>query len=109
MPDQGIRNKTGISNKKTVADSIFIYLCCLVFSIFVIGWRKFFIGIAVAPMGTIAELLGLGLVPFLIGWVIARIAGLLIKKVSFRQLWFAGSCLLFLLMLVGRYRASSGI
>jgi flagellar basal body-associated protein FliL len=70
------------------------------------GWKEFFVGLGIMPLQTIAELLGASLVPFMSGWLVAKLLGLLFKKVSFKRLWLGTSFLFFVIMLIGQYRAN---
>lgn len=60
------------------------------------------------PLQTIAALLGASLVPFMSGWLVAKLLGLLLKTVPFKSLWLGTSFLFFILMLIGQYRAATG-
>ena len=108
MEDPKSPDELNTQKKKGTSNSLFVFLCCLIYAIFAIGWRGFFVGIGITPIGTLANLLGIAVVPFLLGWVIAKVASFAARTVSFRSLWLTGSTLVFVLMLVGQYRASTG-
>lgn len=95
--------------KSRLPDGAFVFFCCLAFGSISMGWKEFFVGIGVMPIGTLAQLLGVAVVPFLAGWVLAKIGGFFAKSVAFRNLWLAGATLIFLLMLIGKYRTATGM
>lgn len=108
MQDFDQSDKGSSSNGKGLPDSLVVLLCCFAFGIISMGWKEFFVGLGVMPIGTLAQLLGVAVVPFLAGWVLAKIGGFLAKSAAFRNLWLAGATLIFLLMLIGQYRAATG-
>jgi hypothetical protein len=94
--------------RKNVKAAVKIYLWCLVGGLLFKGWLAFFVGMGVAPLDTIAELIGMAFPPFIIGWLLAKLLSLAVRKVSFNTLWFAGATLIITLMLVGQWRGDAG-
>jgi flagellar FliL protein len=93
-------------NNKSISDTLVVFLVCFIFAIILKGWKEFFVGFGIMPLQTIAELLGTSLVPFMSGWLVAKLLGLLFKKVSSKPLWLGTSFLFFVIMLIGQYRAN---
>lgn len=94
--------------KKELPIGLSVFAWCLIGSIAMKGWKEFFVGLGVMPIGTLAELLGLAILPFLLGWVIARLLSLAIKKISFRNLWIIGSTVIIVIAMIGQWRSATG-
>jgi flagellar basal body-associated protein FliL len=92
--------------KKSISDKLVVFLVCFIFAIILKGWKEFFVALGIMPLQTIAELMGASLVPFMSGWLVAKLLGLLFKTVSFKRLWLGTSFLFFVIMLIGQYRAN---
>jgi hypothetical protein len=108
MRDTNINSEDALPRKKGISDNLIVFLVCLIFAIILKGWKEFFVGLGIMPLQTIAALLGSSLVPFMSGWLVAKLLGLLSKKVPFKTLWLGVSALMFLIMLIGQYRAATG-
>ena len=78
MEDPKSPDELNTQKKKGTSNSLFVFLCCSIYAIFAIGWREFFVGIGITPIGTLANLLGIAAVPFLLGWVIAKVGKLML-------------------------------
>ena len=106
MQDTDVDTEDTPPKKKGISDKLVVFLVCFIFAIILKGWKEFFVGFGIMPLITIAELLGVSLVPFMSGWLVAKLLGLLFKKVSFKRLWLGTSFLFFVIMLIGQYRAN---
>lgn len=102
-PVESSPKKGGIQN------SVVVFIWCMFASILITGWRKFFVGFGIAPIDAITSLFGLSLVPFFLGWIIAKGLGFCTKKFPFKNLWLIGSTAVIVLMLIGLYRGTTGI
>jgi hypothetical protein len=59
-----IRKKA--KRKSRIPAGAFVLSCCFACGIISIGWEEFFVGSGVVPIGTLAQLLGVAVVPFLV-------------------------------------------
>jgi hypothetical protein len=91
--------------KKDIRFALAMFIACVFGGLFVTGWVKVLVGLGVAPLETIAAQIGVALVPFVVGWLIAKVIGLALKKVSFNTLWVASTTLLIVLMFVGQNKS----
>jgi len=60
-------------------------------------------------MGTFATLLGGALIPFLLGYVIAKGLSFKLKKPPFKNLWLIGATVVIAMSLIGQWRAATGV
>jgi len=65
--------------------------------IFLHGISKFFVGLTIAPIDTLAAVIGMASVPYVIGWIIAKV-GEKILKLKFQHIWISVSAILILIM-----------
>ena len=107
VSDQG--TETVILRKKGVPDSIIVYLWCMAGAALLMGWKKFFVGIGVDTSGTIAETMGAALLPFLLGYVIAKGLSFKLKKLPFKNLWLISATVVIVMGLIGQWRIATGL
>jgi len=88
-----------------ISATLAIYFWCYFCAILLYGGMKFFIGIHIAPIDTLAELTGSALVPYSMGWVIAKMINFFSTKISFHILWLMSSSFSIVIMLIGQLRA----
>jgi len=100
---------TAARTRQRVPAGLKIFLFCIFGGLLFKGWLAFFVGMGVAPLETIAEVIGLAIAPFIVGWILAKALSLALKKVSFHTLWFIGSSLMIALMFIGQWRGTTGI
>ena len=96
--------------KKTdIRFALAMFIACVFGGLFVTGWVKVVVGLGVAPLETIAGQIGVALIPFVVGWLIAKVLGIALKKVSFNTLWVASTTLLIVLMFVGQNKSETSV
>ena len=87
--------------KELLADNpvwaVVLALCVFGTIIFLFGIKKTFVGWGIAPIDTLASIFGLASVPYVIGWIIAKV-GEKISKLKFQHIWISVSAILILIM-----------
>lgn len=84
-----------------------LFIACVFGGLFVSGWSEALAGMGVAPVETIAVQIGLGLVAFVSGWLIAKVVSPTLGQISFNTIWGANAVFVMALMLVGQQRVES--
>jgi TPR repeat protein len=95
--------------KKDIRFALAMFIACMFGGLFVTGWVEVLIGLGVAPLEIISAQIGIALVPFVVGWLIAKVLSLVVKKVSLNALWVASTTLLIVLMLFGQNKSEPSV
>ncbi len=80
-----------------------LFVVCLIGGVFVTGFAEVLVGLSISPVNTIATQFGIALVPFAIGWLIAKGTSFYIKKISFNIIWFFCSIATIIAMFIGSF------
>lgn len=80
--------------KKDLKIAGLLFLACVFVAFTKLGWSAVMLGLSVAPLETLATQLGVVIVPWFGGWVMATGLRLIVKKISFNIVWIW--CVVFL-------------
>lgn len=84
---------------------IVMFAACGCGGLVVTGWNEVLVGLRIAPLETVASQIGVATVPFVIGWLIAKLLRFAFKKVSFNTLWSVSAMLLIVFMFIGNNKS----
>lgn len=102
-----IQKNTANTKKKNLRFAVTLFVVCMVGGVFVSGWQKTLAGLGVVPITTLGFQLGVALGPFVFGWLVAKGASFVLKKVSFNTVWAVSAAVWILLGFYGRQNAVS--
>jgi hypothetical protein len=78
-----------------------LFVVCLIGGVFVTGFSELSAGMSVSPINTISIQLGIALVPFVVGWLIAKFVLFFNKRIPFNIVWFICSIATMVVMFIG--------